>query len=84
MIEFPISETEIKTLELPPSVVSEPGAFEKQLRDAGAILPPRATNLQDLLATVAKSDAPEEWVYEARTGWTEDREAFVLVDRSDR
>ena len=29
---------------------------------------------------MAKSDAPEEWVYEARTGWTEDRKAFVLVD----
>ena len=29
---------------------------------------------------MAKSDAPEEWVYEARTGWTEDGKAFVLVD----
>ena len=37
-------------------------------------------DLKDLLSAVAKSDAPEEWVYEARTGWTEDEKAFVLVD----
>ena len=29
---------------------------------------------------VANSDAPEEWVYEAQTGWTPDRKAFVLMD----
>jgi putative DNA primase/helicase len=80
VIEFPISETEIKTLELPPSVVNEPGAFEKQLRDAGAILPKGDQDLKDLLSAVAKSDAPEERVYEARTGWTEDGKPFVLVD----
>ena len=80
VIEFPISESDVCKLELPPSVVSEPGAFEKQLRDVGAILPKSDQDLQDLLSAVAKSDAPEEWVYEARTGWTEDAKAFVLVD----
>ncbi len=81
VIEFPISETEIKTLELPPSVVNEPGAFEKQLRDAGAILPKSDQDLKDLLSIVAKLDAPEERAYEAQTGWTEDGKAFVLADR---
>jgi uncharacterized protein (DUF927 family) len=79
-IEFSVSETEIGTLKLPPSVVNELSAFEKQLRDAGAILPKGDQDLNDLLSAVAKSDAPEEWVYEARTGWTEDGKAFVLVD----
>ena len=81
VIEFPISESDVNRLELPPSVVNDPGAFEKQLRDAGAILPKGDQDLKDLLTAVAKSDAPEEWVYEARTGWTEDGKAFVLVDR---
>jgi hypothetical protein len=79
VIEFPISESDVNRLELPPSVVSELGTFENHLRDAGAILPKGDQDLQDLLSTVAKSDAPEEWVYEARTGWTQDGKAFVLV-----
>ena len=81
VIEFPTSKSDVSRLELPPSVVNEPGALEKQLRDAGAILPKVDQDLQDLLSAVAKSDAPEEWVYEARTGWTKDGKAFVLVDR---
>jgi hypothetical protein len=44
VIEFPTSESDVSRLELPPSVVNEPGALEKQLRDAGAILP---TGLSD-------------------------------------
>jgi hypothetical protein len=80
VIEFPISKTSVNKLKLPPSVVSEPGAFGKRLRDAGAILPKGEEELKKLLASVAKSDPPEEWVYEAQTGWTQDKKSFVLVD----
>jgi hypothetical protein len=81
VIEFPISKTSVNKLTLPPSVVSEARAFGKRLRDAGAILPKGEEELKKLLATVAKSDPPEEWVYEAQTGWTQDKRSFVLVDR---
>jgi len=39
VIEFPVSSTERSRLELPPSVVVDVSAFERRLRDAGAILP---------------------------------------------
>jgi uncharacterized protein (DUF927 family) len=80
VIEFLISEFEIKRVELLPSVVSELKTFGKALRDAGAILPKNRDKLKQLLTAVADSDAPEEWVYETRTGWTQDRQAFVLVN----
>jgi uncharacterized protein (DUF927 family) len=80
VIEFPISKFEIKRVELLPSVVSELKAFGKALRDAGAILPKNRDKLKQLLMAVADSDAPEEWAYETRTGWTQDRQAFVLVN----
>lgn len=81
VVGFPVSLTNLSRLELPPSVVNDPKAFEKHLRDAGAMLPKDDEELKKLLSSVAKSDAPEEWVYKARTGWTEDKRAFVLVDR---
>jgi hypothetical protein len=58
VIEFPISKTNVSRLKLPPSVVSEPGAFGKRLRDPGAILPKGKEELKKLLAAVAKSDPP--------------------------
>ena len=81
VIEFPISDDETGRLELLPSIVNDVGALEKRLRDAGAILPKEDQKLKNLLTSVAKSSAPKEWVYEARTGWTPDKKAFVLVDR---
>src|SRR3954451_25208590 len=38
-IVIPVSDTETRVLELAPSIVNEPKALEKILRDAGAILP---------------------------------------------
>ena len=61
-------------------MVHELGTFENSLRDAGAILPTNDAQLKQLLEAVAKSAPPEERVYEAQTGWTEDLKAFVLVD----
>ncbi len=80
VIKFPVSDSEIGAFELAPSIVNDLKLFEKRLRDAGAILPKNNGELEELLAAVAKSDAPEERVYEAHTGWTEDRKAFVTVD----
>jgi hypothetical protein len=78
VIEFPVSDTERVRIELPPSVIVDPGAFERRLRDAGAILPKK--NVRDFLKAVAGRKAPTELTYEARTGWTEDRKLFVLND----
>ena len=61
-------------------MVSEPKAFLKRLRDAGAILPKDDDERDNLLSAVARSDPSEEWVYEAQTGWTKGRKAFVFVD----
>src|SRR5260370_29924514 len=80
VINFHVSESEKGTLELAPSIVNDLTLFEKRLRDAGAILPKDNGELQELLVAVAKSDAPKERVYEAHTGWIEDRKAFVTVD----
>jgi hypothetical protein len=80
VIEFPLSGSGAKTIELLPSVVSDLAAFEKNLRDGGAVLPKDDNERKQLLQAVAKSDAPVQWVYEAQTGWTEDRKAFVMLD----
>jgi hypothetical protein len=78
IIEFHVSQTERSRIELPPSVVVDTGAFERRLRDAGAILPKSDT--REFLRAVARRKAPLELVYEAQTGWTEDRALFVLND----
>ena len=78
VIEFPVSSTERSRLELPPSVVVDASALERRLRDAGAVLPRHST--RELLQTVARRKAPLELVYEAQTGWSEDRKLFVLND----
>ena len=81
IIEFPISKFNVGKIKLSPSAVSEPKSLEKALRNAGAILPKDDQELKELLTSVAKSDAPKDWIYAARTGWTQDKKAFVLVDR---
>jgi putative DNA primase/helicase len=78
IVEFPVSATERSRLELPPSVVVDAGAFEKRLRDAGAILP--KANTKEFLRAVARRKAPLDLIYESQTGWTEDRKLFVLHD----
>ena len=79
VIEFPISGSMSIRLELPPSwsVSREPLKIISAMQARSC---QRATRTCRIFFTVAKSDAPEEWVYEARTGWTEDGDAFVLVD----
>lgn len=78
VIEFPVSSTERSRLELPPSVVVDASAFERRLRDAGAVLPRYRT--REALQAVAHRKAPLELVYEAQTGWSEDGKLFVLND----
>jgi uncharacterized protein (UPF0261 family) len=39
VIEFPVSDTARRRLELAPSVINNLGSFENALRDAGANLP---------------------------------------------
>jgi putative DNA primase/helicase len=78
IIEFPVSNTERSRIELSPSAVVDTSAFERRLRDAGAILP--KDNTRDFLRAVARRKAPLELVYEAQTGWTEDCKLFILND----
>jgi putative DNA primase/helicase len=81
VIEFPTSESERRRLELPPSIVAnDPSGFENKLRDAGAILPKEKTEVKRILQLVADSRPREEWDYEKRSGWTPDKNAFVLLD----
>jgi len=81
VIEFPISESERSCLELPPSVVAnDPSGFENKLRDAGAILPKEKAAAKKIIQRIAESDAREQWVYEKRTGWTPEKNAFVLLN----
>src|SRR4030088_2983474 len=80
VIKFNVSESERGTLELAPSIVNDLNQFEKQLRDAGAILPKEKDELARLLVEVASSDAPEQRVYQVHTGWVEDKSAFVTID----
>jgi hypothetical protein len=78
IVEFLVSNTERSCIELPPNVVVDLSAFERRLRDAGAILPKH--NTRDYLRAVAHRKAQLELLYEAQTGWTEDRQLFVLND----
>jgi hypothetical protein len=79
-IEFPVSPSEVRSCQLLPSVVSDPGKFESNLLDRGAMLPDDAHTRSELLAEVAKSQSPNRYVYEARGGWLEPRKVFVLPD----
>jgi hypothetical protein len=80
-IEFPISSTEVRRIQLAPSVVNDPTRFENFLLDRGASLPHDAQARKTLLADVANSEAPETFVYHAQGGWTEPPgTTFVLPD----
>jgi hypothetical protein len=80
-IEFPVSPTEVRRLELLPSVVADPSKFEGSLIDRGAILPDDPPARKALLAEVAKTEAPNHYVYETRSGWLEPGKVFVLPDQ---
>jgi Domain of unknown function (DUF927) len=48
---------------------------------ARSVLPKGKKVLQNALEAVANSDAPEQWIYEAQTGWLKGGKAFVQVRR---
>jgi hypothetical protein len=80
VIEFSTSDSTRATIKLLPAIVSDHLLLEKELRNAGAILPKEDDKLKLQLEAAAKSDAPRDVVYADRTGWTDDRKAFVLLD----
>ncbi|MGD0334818.1 MAG: DUF927 domain-containing protein [Xanthobacteraceae bacterium] len=80
VIDFPVSEIQNNRLELLPSEVSDPTVFARKLRDAGAILEKDKARLKEQLERVARTDPPEEWVYEDHTGWIEGGKAFILTN----
>jgi putative DNA primase/helicase len=65
-------------IELPPSVVRDPRALEKQLVDVGAVLPRDRKIIKHLLDQVADQKPETFQVYADRCGWTEDRQAYIL------
>jgi hypothetical protein len=79
-IEFSDSPTGVRRRQLLPSIVSDPGKFESHILDFGAILPDDSEARKALLADVAKSKAPNHYVYEAQGGWLEPGKVFVLPD----
>jgi Domain of unknown function (DUF927) len=80
VIEFPTSVSTSAKIKLLPAIVSDPALLEKELRNAGAILPKEEEKLKQLLTDVGKSDAPRDRAYAEHTGWTENGKTFVLVD----
>jgi hypothetical protein len=79
-IEFPVNETDVRRLDLSPSIVNDFGRFEDCLVDHGAILPAERESRKALLIEVAESEAPEQLVYEAQGGWLDPGRLFVLPD----
>jgi Domain of unknown function (DUF927) len=79
-IEFWVGPTDKRRLNLLPSIVGDPTKFENSLLDHGAVLPPEGEERRVLLSEVAKSDAPEQFVYEAQGGWLDPGRVFVLPD----
>jgi hypothetical protein len=79
VVKFGTSPSTRASITLLPAVVSEPTTLEKELRNAGAILPKEPDELKELLVVVAKSDAPKQRIYAKHTGWTDDGK-FVLPD----
>jgi Domain of unknown function (DUF927) len=68
-------------VELPPSVVRDPRALERQLVDVGAVLPRDREILTRLLNHLADQEPESFHVYADRCGWTEDHRAYVLPRR---
>ncbi len=80
VIEFPVSATKRRRLRLAPSTINSFDQFKNALLDAGAILPKNDQELKRLLSRVAKSDAPEQWIYEAHVGWIRNGKAYVRTN----
>jgi hypothetical protein len=77
-LEFSHPGGERGSIELQRSIVNDPAALKRRLEDAGAILP--SHNWKEILKRVAESKPQAKFAYDARTGWTEERNAFVLPD----
>ena len=76
-IEFPKAKG-IGQIELAPSLVHDPRNFERQLRDAGAILPRDKKAKRALLERLANERPAKSFTYAARCGWTEGTRSYVL------
>ena len=79
-IEFPVSQTEVRRIQLSPAVVNDPAKLEDDLLDHGAVLANDAQQRKAQLEEVAKSNASNHFVYEAQGGWLEPGITFVLSD----
>jgi uncharacterized protein (DUF927 family) len=78
--EIQLSPTEVRQMKLPPSRVNDLRALEDELLDHGAVLPSDQQERRTRLGELAKSEAAEHFVYEARGGWISLGKTFVLSD----
>jgi hypothetical protein len=79
-IEYPTNATDVRRIDLSPSVVNDPGTFEDCLVDHGAILPTEREARKALLIAVAESDPQQNFVYETHGGWLKPGSVFILPD----
>ena len=82
-IKFPKANG-IGQIELAPSLVHDPRNFERQLRDAGAILPRDKKAKRALLERLANERPAKSFTYAARCGWTEGTRSYVLPGEAIR
>jgi putative DNA primase/helicase len=79
-IEFPLSQTEVRRVQLSPSAINDISGLQDSLLDRGAVLPDDAQERKAKLVELAKSNANDQYVYETRGGWLEPAVTFVLRD----
>jgi hypothetical protein len=79
-IEFQVNATDVRRIDLSPSIINDPGRFEDCLVDHGALLPTEREARKALLIEVAESRASEQCVYEAQGGWLDPGKTFVRPD----
>ena len=81
IVEFPVSETATRRLELSPALIHDLRRFAAELWNAGASIPKGDKERIGLLRAAADTKAPKELVYAAETGWLNDEcTVFVKAD----
>jgi hypothetical protein len=78
--EIHLSQDEVRQLTLPPSSVNDLRTLDNALLDHGAVLPSDPQERKATLDELAKSEAENQYVYEAQGGWLEPGKTFVLHD----
>ena len=76
-LRVPLHDGTNRDVDLPPSAQT-PGKLVARLRDMDACLPP-VEERKELLSAILEAVPKKRLRYAARTGWNEDRSAFVML-----